>query len=801
MTYGKTRAALAVLLVGLLVAACDDPASKERKYLTRGNDYFRKGEYDKARLEYRNAIKVRPTDAEVRYRIGLLEEAQGNLSAAYGSFVGAEQQDPRYVPALLKLAEIHIAADDLDQAGRRLATVFEVERDNAEAHALKAALLLKRDDPAGAGAEAEQAARLDPRNRTAAAVRATLLSRRGQTAQAIAVLDETLTRLPGDFRLLAFKIDLFQQAGDADGVERAYRDLLAAHPEARPVWASLVQHLVERRRIDAAEQVLRQALAAHPGDLDLERLLIMLLGDQRGIEAAETQARAFLAAAPEVIEPYFWLAELLLRHDRFDRAVAVLEEIVAKRRTETPGLNARTLLARVSLARGDRALAESLIATVLKKDPGNRNALLLRASLAFDDGQLQQAVADLRAILRERSNDPQVLPLLAETLMRQGYLNLAVDTATRLVEAFPQDPGARVRLAQLTDANGDVAHARALLTEAAALDPKFPVVWETQARLALAHQDLAGARQAVETLARLPDQGGLVTFLEGEILLTAGKPQEAIAKYIAAVEAGPDQPLAEHALTALLAACDQSKRIDTARAFLESMPRPSAFALTLLGEIHLAQGDAEQAAEMFDRAISRGEKRAEPFLDRARIELEARNLPQAADVLRRGMTEVPSDVRLPMQLAAVSRDMGRPGEAIALYDGLLSNNPGLDIAANNMAALIADLHYSDQKALDRAAAVAERFLGSNDPAALDTLAWVYCRQGRIANAQVLADRIATATNIPAEVHYHLGEIYAQAGRRDDAVHHLQLAINSPEPYPGLDEARRTLRDLGPGAGR
>jgi hypothetical protein len=66
---------------------------------------------------------------------------------------------------------------------------------------------------------------------------------------------------------------------------------------------------------------------------------------------------------------------------------------------------------------------------------------------------------------------------------------------------------------------------------------------------------------------------------------------------------------------------------------------------------------------------------------------------------------------------------------------------------------------------------------------------------------VLADRIATATNIPAEVHYHLGEIYAQAGRRDDAVHHLQLAVNSPEPYPGLDEARRTLRDLGPGAGR
>ncbi|GEO80142.1 hypothetical protein ROR02_02730 [Pararhodospirillum oryzae] len=784
---------LAAVLAGLLVSGCDDPAAKERKYLRRGNDYFQSGEIDKARIEYRNALRLMPTDAEVRYRIGLLEERTGNLRGAFQSFIGAEQQDPGHLPALLKLAEINILTDNLDDGERRLATVFAAEPDNPQAHALRGALLLKRHDLAGADAAATRALALEPDNVAAIAVRATVWVRKEQTGKAMATLDDALTRQPGNMKLLTFKFEVLRSLDDAPAVEATLRTILAAHPEERPFWFDLADTLMTQERFDAAEQVLRQAIAAHPDDLDFKRMLVFLLADHKDLDTAEREGRAFIAAAPDEIAPYFWISEVLLRNGLSDRATAILEEIVAQRKTEVAGLNARALLAQINVSHGNRALADHLIEAVLEKAPGNRNALLLRASLALQDGALQSAVTDLRAILRERANDPQAMPLLAETLMRQGYLNLALDTANTLVKLYPLDPGARVRLAQITEANGDTARAFDLLEEAASIDPAFPVTWETQARLHLAHADYDAAQKAVDALARLPDQGLIVAFLEGQILQATGKSSEALSRYKQVLQTSLDSPLGELALTSFVSICNETKKLDEAKAFIEAIPAPTTFAITVLGEIYLTEGDSQQAAFYFDQAIAGQDKRAEPFLNRARMEKQGKHLETAADILRQGIEIIPGDIRLPLELASISKEMGRIDQAIDLYDRLLTNNPMLDVAANNMALLIADYSYNNKNALDRAANAAERFLGSNNAAALDTLAWVYYRQGRYSEALVLADRLVSAPAIPPDVAFHIGAIYLKAGRKADAAVQLQQAINPPQPYPGLEEARALLK--------
>ena len=67
MTLRKTSLALAFLaLLCLGLTACEKPQEKEARYLKRGNVLFEQGDFVKARLEYKNAQRIMPTDAEPR---------------------------------------------------------------------------------------------------------------------------------------------------------------------------------------------------------------------------------------------------------------------------------------------------------------------------------------------------------------------------------------------------------------------------------------------------------------------------------------------------------------------------------------------------------------------------------------------------------------------------------------------------------------------------------------------------------------------------------------------------------------
>jgi Tfp pilus assembly protein PilF len=84
----------------------------------------------------------------VRYRLGLVDEAEGDLRNAFANFSHAVEQDPKHYPSLLKLANYYFAAEQFDEAEQRLNTVLAGQPDNPNAHALRAALLLRRHDAA-----------------------------------------------------------------------------------------------------------------------------------------------------------------------------------------------------------------------------------------------------------------------------------------------------------------------------------------------------------------------------------------------------------------------------------------------------------------------------------------------------------------------------------------------------------------------------------------------------------------------------------------------------------------------------
>lgn len=786
---------LSIIVLAVSLVGCGDASEREAKYLKRGEVLYEKGEFDKARLEFKNAAQIKPTDAEVRYRLGLVDEAQGDLRNAFVDFTRAVEQNPRHYPALLKLADYYFAAEQFNEAETRLNDVLAGQPDNPGAHALRGAMFLQRQDYDSAEREARIALAKDPANIGAYSVLTGIYTAIGDEARAGQVLEEGIAHNPADLSLLVLKANLYQRRSDLPKVAEAFESIFKLRPADQGYRAQLADLYVKANRIDAAEAVLRAGVAAAPDNWDMKRQLVAFLSDHRGLDAAEHEVKLYMSAFPQNDDLFFWLADLYVSHDAADRAVNLLQQVVARENTEPPGLNARTSLAQISFSRGDRALAEKLLAVVLEKDPANRVALFVHAGIAFDLGRYQSAVSDLRSILRQDPNSRQSLELLAEALLRQGHLDLAIDTLSQLVDLEPTSGAVRVRLAQMYHLSGDSKRALALLETVTKSEPGYAVGWESTARVATDVKDWTTAEFAITKLAALDGQKMTATYLRGEVLRGSGKYEDAVRIFSQVVGADPSAPLAEHALTSLVASYRSLGRLEAATRYIETLKSDSPFVITVLGETYQELNREEAAAKAFDSAIAANSRRPEPYVDRARQLLRTSKTAEAIDLLKRGIAAVPYDIQMPLMLAEVETATGRYQEADAVYEDLLSRTPSMDVAANNLAELIADFEYNDPVALERARIVADRFHAAQNPMLLDTLGWVYFRLGDMAQATTLLARAAAAENAPQQIHYHYGVVLLRANQPVLAKEHLELAVKDNPKYPGSEDAKRLLGSL------
>lgn len=796
----KIRQAISTAIIALALSfslsACNSPEEKAAAYLKNGNALFEQGQYDKARVEYKNALRITPAAAEPRYKLGLVDEMQGDLRNAFNNFTMAEQQDARFHPAKLKIAQYLLGAEQYDETEKRVNAVLAESPNDAEAHAIRAALLIRRKDYDAAEKEGQLALSKDPANITAFSALTGVYAAKQDYEKAIATINEGITKNPKNLAMLLLRTMLYDRMGDMAKLAESYRAIFKMKPEEIRFRANLAARLAKAEKTDDAETVLREGVAELPNNWDMKQMLVKFLNDQRGMESAEKEIKSIMASSPNKDEPYFWLADLYATHNAMDKAADLLEQIVSRKQLEQPGLNARTRLAQINISRGNKELAEKLIGAVLAKDASNKAALMIRARMSFEKGAYENVVSDLRTVLRETPNNAEALQILAETYLMQGRLDLAIDTMKRLVEADPVNPAPRVRLAQMLRLNGDNAQALELIAQVTKNSPDYAIGWENAARLALDAKQWLPAQQAIQKLATFPEQRLTATFLEGQLLNANGKTEEALAKYTEVVNADPASPLAEHALPELVAAYKKLGRADAGSHYLETLKSDSPFLATILAESYMAANRPNEAAATLDRALSSTPTFQPPYLDRAKLFM-AENKPDAAlDVLEKGARAAPSDFRAPLLQAELLGNAGKHREAIAVYADILERNPNLDAAANNLAEIIADYDYNDSASLDRARRAAERFASATNPLLLDTLAWVYFRQGSYQQALTTMERaIAKGGPLPPQIYYHYGAILAKIGKQDMAKAQLQKATADGAKYWGLEEAKKLLASL------
>ena len=145
------RALFLLVLVTTVLTACGSPEEKKAKFLKKGQALYEKGDYVKARLEFKNAIQIDRKFGEAYYMLGMVELKQRNLKPAYGSFSKAAKLSPEHLNSHLELGKLSLVMKEPEKAMEKVELVLEKDPENEEAIVLKGSVLLyqKESDKVG----------------------------------------------------------------------------------------------------------------------------------------------------------------------------------------------------------------------------------------------------------------------------------------------------------------------------------------------------------------------------------------------------------------------------------------------------------------------------------------------------------------------------------------------------------------------------------------------------------------------------------------------------------------------------
>ena len=222
-----------VCVVGMIwfATGCNtSPDAKKAKYLEAGKALMAKKSYERAALQFKNAVQVDPKDAEAHYQFALSLIALNDWENATRQLLKATELNPKHAAAQLRLSELMAGASDLTVVGdanQRLEELFVSTPEDPDVLmnlAVTEWKLSKKDD-------AEKHLR-----------------------QAFEKFPSRLDAAAGLARLLMFQ-------GDMKGAEETLKKSATSHqPPSANAIAALGAFYASQNRLGEAEQQFRRAI-------------------------------------------------------------------------------------------------------------------------------------------------------------------------------------------------------------------------------------------------------------------------------------------------------------------------------------------------------------------------------------------------------------------------------------------------------------------------------------------------------------------------------------------------------------
>lgn len=776
-------AVLALALAGSVLGACQSQETKIAEHQERGEQYAKDGKYAEAVIEFKNVLQLDPNQAKAHYGLAKAYLGQNDLARGYWELRETARLDPSNFDAKLQYGQLARLAGELEEALKQADDVIAAQPDKAPPRVLRGQVLerLKRVDEAEA--ELKKAMDLESNDTAPTFLYADFLVRNGKSAEAEPLfrrLVELKPELPSYAALANFlardpKRDAETEATFREGIAKAKPEQLSS------AYRTLASFLYTRNRFADSEKTLHEAIEKTPDDLEtiyaLARFYVARGDEKKADEMVEQATRA----KPDDEKTWLVLSAFRSRKGDFAGALSAAEDALARNpESKTAKLRKAELLLDSGYREGSKekmAQGRSITDAILAKEPGNADALFVRAKVDLAENRNEEAITSLRRALEAKPEWGQAHFLLGSALFLQNDRNGAASEVTRAVELEPDLADAHKLLARIRAASGQFDLA---VEEGRKYLEARPSDAEGRLQLAQSIVRLGKPNDAMAELEKIPekDRNAEIYYAIGRVNLVLGKAGPARAALEKADAMSPNHP---EVLQTML-------QVDRAEGRLEdslqrigkavSADPQNAQLLHLQGIAFALGGRPGDAEQNFRRAIEVNPKDLAAYQSLAALMAQTGRLDETIKTYERALESQPNSAPVALTLGSLHESRGDKEQAVTYYEKAVALDPNLGAAKNNLAYLLADSGQSLDRALDLAQE-AKAMLPDNANAA-DTLGWVLFRKG-VPGAAIGYLKEAESTARPGEdslgiIRHHLAQAYEANNEPERAKEALERAL-------------------------
>jgi tetratricopeptide (TPR) repeat protein len=567
----------------------------------------RAGQADRAEQIYRRLVEAQPGNvAALSPLLGLLVR-QGRYKDA-DEFL---RRLPEHTAGLEQF-RIQVAWENGDYAAaiHELRKRIKTAPKDAAAHVLLGRLLYEDNSKARDEAMAllDEAGRLDPDLASRAAVAAWIWRQEGRIEQADAVINEQIARRD-NYETGALRAAHFEATNRQSDAETEYRRLATLDDAGPRGFTELGRFLHAQGRGDEAVASWRQGLKRWPQDPALNRMLIeTLLRSSDGAQREEAQAllEEQLARTPDDADYLYLKAELVHAGNTVESRAAARDLLERACRAEPRHIPACHLLARVIWEQGETREAVERVLLARGINPRHPDLILLQAEFENRLGRPELARRLVDIVLRQDPHHAGGRWLQQQLDMQDMVARGDVEALIlRVREQHGAGPQERVVMAHLLASTGNarlLKEARILCEHAVQDAPELVAAYVVLGRVTYHLGDQVTSERAYRRALELrPSDQEALNDLAWLLATKLGQPIEALGLASTGLSYYPDAPELLHTrgvdyrhLGDLSAAAADLRRCAESS---QAPPATAASALLELAEIHIRQGQTQQARE------------------------------------------------------------------------------------------------------------------------------------------------------------------------------------------------------------
>ena len=752
-TAAKRIAACFLFLAFALSSCVSSPEAKSARFIEAGKELLAKKDAARAILQFQNAARQTPRNAEVYYQLALAYFGAGDPRGGMTALRRVLELNPKHKEAQLRLAEFMSGASEkrnLQDAKDRL-------------------LALVQDGPANP-----------------AALQALGLTelKLGAPDDAIEHLEQALKTAPQELLIAVTLARAKLQQGDAKDAEEVLKKASEDSPKSAAAAAVLGEFYATQKRPADAERQYQRALTLDPqyaaALFDLS--MLQIAGDRKS--DAEQGFKRLSGMPDRRFKHYYGV--FLLEQNRKDEAVREFERIAKDDPADRSG---RTRLVLVYRSLNRESDAQRVLQQALSKNPNDLDALLQRAEISLGAKKYSQAESDLDRVIHLSPDSAEPRYVMAKLHAARGETAVYRAGLFKALELDHYGLVVRLELARSFISSNQGKEALDVLDLAPESQRQLTAAMVQRNWALWTMGDLAGMRKGIDlglSRQRTTDlllQDGLVKLSAGNVAGSRAALEEALKL----------NPADVRAMSALSIAYKKENRdavaLQKVKEYASRQPN-SAPVQEFLGMMLMVNGERQQARTAFDAALAADPKFVRANLELIQVDVAEGRLDSAQQRLAAILSSDGTNALALKWLGNLQAMKGDYKTAIQEYRQAVAVDSDNAQCLNNLAYLLAEFGNQPNEALKYAQKAKE--LAPDNPGYSDTLGWVLYRKGLYTSAVAELER-ATSKGGDATWKFHLAMAYAKVGDIKRGRGALQAGLKQ---NPNLPEAKLAREMLG-----